>query len=143
MTRFLEDRTNDKEVVVLPRILMSVSPSVRPRLLSLLLLSCCLSGCAAMIADVHLYYQQMAVNYKEAEEKAKVDIVTLERKSAVLLQAGETHKYNKAQKEISRIKNWQENCARQSERFAKAAQKTAGPADTKKDADQETRPQTQ
>jgi hypothetical protein len=95
-----------------------------------------------MIADVHLYYQQMAVNYKEAEEKAKADIVSLERKSAALLQAGETHKYNKAQKEIGKLKNWQEYCARQQERFDKAAQKTAGPADTKKDAVLEAEPAT-
>ena len=52
-----------------------------------------------MVQDVHLYYQQMAINYKEAEEKAKLDAVTLERKSESLLQAGELHKYNKARKE--------------------------------------------
>ena len=78
-----------------------------------LVLSCCLPGCAAMIQDVHLYYQQMAINYKEAEEKAKLDAVTLERESASLLQGGEMHKYNRAQREIAKIKNWQEYCARQ------------------------------
>ncbi|MGA2704376.1 MAG: hypothetical protein ABSH35_25175 [Isosphaeraceae bacterium] len=141
-TLFLEDRTNDKEVVVLPRRLMVVSTSVRPPLLLLLVLSFCFSGCAAMIQDVHLYYQQMAINFKEAEEKAKLDALTLERKSADLLQGGELHKYNRAQKELAKIKNWQEYCARQHERFVQAAQKTAGPADTKKDADQETQPPT-
>ncbi len=141
-TLFLEDRTNDKEVVVLPRRLRVVPTSERPRLLLLLVVSFCLSGCAAMIQDVHLYYQQMAINYKEAEEKAKLDALTLQRKSADLLQGGELHKYNRAQKELAKIKNWQEYCARQHERFVRAAQKTAGPADTKKDADQETQPPT-
>ncbi len=139
---FLEDRSNDKEVVVLRRRLMVVSPSVQPLLLCLLVQSSCLSGCAAMIQDVHLYYQQMAVNYKEAEEKAKLDAVTLERESGSLLQGGELHKYKRAQKELAKLKDWQEYCARQHERFEKAAQKTAGPADTKKDADQETQPPT-
>ena len=125
---------------MLPRRLMVVSTSVWPRLLLLLVLSFCLSGCAAMIQDVHLYYQQMAINYKEAEEKAKLDAVTLERQSGSLLQGGELHKYNRAQKELAKIKNWQEYCARQHERFEKAAEKTAGPADTRKDADQETQP---
>jgi len=137
---FLEDQSYDKEVVVLRRRVMVVSKSVPPRLLFLFVLSACLSGCAAMIQDVHLYYQQMAVNYKEAEEKAKLDAVTLERESGALLQGGELHKYKRAQKELAKIKNWQEYCARQHERFEKAAEKTAGPADTKKNADQETQP---
>jgi len=141
-TLFLKDRSNDKEVVVLRRRLMVVSPSVQPLLLCLLVLSSCLSGCAAMIQDVHLYYQQMAVNYKEAEEKAKLDAVALERQSGALLQGGELHKYNGAQRELAKIKNWQEYCARQQERFEKAAKKTAGPADNKKDADQEPQPPT-
>ncbi len=83
----LEDSTKNKEVVVLPRRLKIAFPRVQPSLL-LILLSC-LSGCAAMVQDVHLYYQQMAVNYKEAEEKAKLDAVSLERESASLLQGGE------------------------------------------------------
>ena len=76
-TLSLEDRANDKEVVVLPRRLMVVFTCVRPRLLLLLVLPLWISGCAAMIQDVHLYYQQMAINYKEAEEKAKLDACLL------------------------------------------------------------------
>src|SRR5271165_6310792 len=133
-TLSLEDRTNDKEVVVLPRRLMVVFTCVRPRLLLLLLLvlPLCLSGCAAMIQDVHLYYQQMAVNYKEAEEKAKLEASRLEGESAALLQAGELHKYKRSQGELARIKNWQEYCVRQHERFLKAADSTAKPADDHK-----------
>ena len=84
-----------------------------------------------MVQDVHLYYQQMAINYKEAEEKAKLDAVSLERESASLLQGGELHKYNRAQRELARVKNWQEYCSRQQVRFQKAADKTAKSADGK------------
>ena len=108
---------------MLPRRLKIAFPRVQPSLL-LIWLSC-LSGCAAMVQDVHLYYQQMAVNYKEAEEKAKLDAVSLERESASLLQGGELHKYNRTQRELAKIKNWQEYCVRQQERFQKAADKTA------------------
>ena len=88
-----------------------------------------------MVQDVHLYYQQMAINYKEAEEKAKLDAVTLERESASLLQAGETHRYNRAQRELARLKNWQENCARQHEHaLQQAANKTAKAGAAGKDA---------
>jgi hypothetical protein len=137
------DRTNDKEVVVLLQRIMVAAEFMRPRLLSFLVLSCCLSGCAAMIQDVHLYYQQMAINYKEAEEKAKLDAVTLERESGALLQSGELHKYNRTQRELAKIKNWQAYCARQQERFQKAADKTDKPADAKKDAVQDTKSESQ
>lgn len=114
---------------MLPRRLKIAYPRTRPYLF-LILLSCC-CGCAAMVQDVHLYYQQMAINYKEAEEKAKLDAVSLERESASLLQGGELHKYNRAQRELARVKNWQEYCSRQQVRFQKAADKTAKSADGK------------
>ena len=136
MTLSLEDWTNDKEVVVLPRKLIPAFTRMQPNLLLLLVLSSCHAGCAAMIQDVHQYYQQMAINYKEAEEKAKLDATSLERESASLLQGGELHKYNRAQRELARIKNWQEYCVRQQQRFQKAADKTADPADIKKEAEQ-------
>jgi hypothetical protein len=93
-----------------------------------------------MIHDVHLYYQQMAVNYEEAEGKAMLDATRVERESAALLQAGETHKFKRSQHELARIKNWQEYCARQRERFLKAAEKTAEPAVAKKDANPDQQP---
>ena len=70
----------------------------------------------------------MATNYKEAEDKAKMDAMTLEGESRSLLQAGDLHGYNKAQKELARIKNWQSKCARERERFEKAAGKMDKPA---------------
>lgn len=125
---------------MLPRELLDTSCCARPRLLLLLALAACLSGCAAITQDVHLYYRQMAINFKEAEDKAKMDALTLEGQSRSLLQGGDLHKYNKAQKELARIKDWQLHCAKQRERFEKAAQKTEGPADSKKDPGQETQP---
>ena len=125
---------------MLPQRILAAPKWMRPRWLSLVILSFCLSGCAAMIQDVHLYYQQMAVNYKEAEEKAKLEASRLEAESAALLQAGELHKYKRSQRELARIKNWQENCVRQHERFLKAADNTAKPADTHKNSSQDTPP---
>ena len=39
------------------------------------------AGCASMSQDVDAYYRQMAFNYKEAQEKAKMDAVTLENET--------------------------------------------------------------
>ena len=110
----------------------------RAGLPAILILTACLSGCASVTQDVHRYYRQMAINYKEAEDKAKMDAMTLEGESRSLLQAGDLHGYNKAQKELGRIKNWESRCAWQRERFEAAAQKMEGPADPKKEADQGT-----
>jgi hypothetical protein len=73
--------------------------------------------------DVHRYYRQMAKNYYEAEEKAKLDAIALNAESQGLLLAGNVHKYNRARKELTRLKNWEARCAYQRERFEKAAQK--------------------
>jgi hypothetical protein len=131
MTFRMTDRTNDKEVVVPPRRRLAGPECMRPRLLPFVVLLFCVSGCAAMIQDVHLYYQQMADNYKEAEEKATLDAATLERESGSLLMGGELHKYKRAQREVARIRNWQEYCDRQRARFQNAADKTARTADDK------------
>ncbi len=106
-------------------------------LLSVTTAALLVSGCASIVKDVHLYYQQMAVNYKEAAEKAKLDAVILERNSGTLLQNGDPHKYNRSQRELARLKNWQEYCLKQSERFQKAADNTVGPGETRPDADPE------
>ncbi|MCL4499447.1 MAG: hypothetical protein M1335_04290 [Chloroflexi bacterium] len=90
---------------------------------TLLLLAVSLVGCAAMTQDVHQYYRQMATNFKEAEEKAKVRIATRQREASMLLKGGEVHQYKRAIREVNRLKNWQEHCARERERFEKAAEK--------------------
>ena len=89
----------------------------------MLLLAVSLVGCAAMTQDVHQYYRQMATNFKEAEEKAKVRIATRQREASMLLKGGEVHQYKRAIREVNPLKNWQEHCARERERFEKAAEK--------------------
>ena len=107
---------------------MQANPSTRPskgmRTLFLLMtvaasFSC---GCGAISQDVHRYYRQMAINYKEAEDKAKLDAMSLEGQSRVLMQTGDFRNYNHTQKELARIKGWESQCARQRERFEKAAE---------------------
>lgn len=82
-----------------------------------------LSGCGAIKQDVHQYYSQMAKNYHEAEQKAKLDAVALDAESRGLLQSGQVHKYNRTRKELTRLKDWEARCAYQKERFEKAAKK--------------------
>ena len=69
------------------------------------------AGCMSMSKDVDAYYRQMAFNYKEAQEKAKMDVVTLEN-------------LKKAQRQLSRIKAWEEKCEKEAMRFEKAAEWT-------------------
>ena len=47
------------------------------------------AGCTSMSQDVDAYYRQMAYNYKEAAEKAKMDAVTLENETKVLATTGD------------------------------------------------------
>ncbi len=98
----------------------------------ILVLAPCLDGCTAISQDVHQYYRQMAFNYREAEEKAKMDAMTLEGESRMLLQAGDLNKYNRTRKELARIRDWQARCARQRERFEQAGRSLEGPPDSGK-----------
>ena len=81
-----------------------------------------------MTEDVDQYYRQMAANYKEAEEKTKVQIETQEREASMLLNGGEVHQFKRAMKKVSRLKDWQEHCVRERERFEQAAEKLEQPA---------------
>ena len=65
----------------------------------------------------------MAHNFQDAEAKAKADAEILEGKSRVVVQAGDLHQYSSVQKELARLKDWQAHCAKQRERFEKAAEK--------------------
>ena len=58
----------------------------------------CLAGCASVSQDVDAYYRQMAYNYKEAEEKAKMDAVALENETKVLATTGD---FGKSRRELS------------------------------------------
>ncbi len=113
---------------MLPPTLRDAYRAARAGLSAILIVTACLSGCASITHDVHRYYSEMAHNYREAEDKAKMDAMTLEGESRSLLQVGDLHGYNKAQKELARVKNWQSRCAWQRERFEAAAQKVGGPA---------------
>lgn len=79
-----------------------------------------LAGCAAITQDVDDYYRQMAVNYEEAIEKAKVEELTVKNQARVLAVTGDprAHKY---ERELEKIRDWEKRCAHEQERFEKAA----------------------
>ncbi len=77
-----------------------------------------------MSQDVDSYYRQMAYNYKEAAEKAKMDAVTLENETKVLATTGDFSNLKKTQRRLDRIKAWEEKCDKESQRFEKAAEWT-------------------
>jgi hypothetical protein len=82
------------------------------------------AGCTAMSQDVDAYYRQMAYNYKEAEEKAKADEVTLENEVKVLATTSDFSNMKRTQRRLSRIKAWEEKCEKEAKRFEKAAEWT-------------------
>lgn len=92
-------------------------------LAALYALTTALAGCAAVTRDVALYYRQMATNFKEAEEKAVADVETRQREANLLLKAGDVNRFRRAMRNVGRLKDWQEHCARQRERFEDAARK--------------------
>jgi hypothetical protein len=108
---------------VLLQIRKNAFVCARIRLATVLVIGAWLAGCAAISQDVDRYYRQMAHNFQEAEAKAKADAEILEGKSRVLVQAGDLHRYGSVQKELARLKDWQAHCAKQRERFEKAAEK--------------------
>ncbi len=82
------------------------------------------SGCSAVSHDVRDYYQQMAYNYKQAREKAHLDEMSVESKAKVELATGDMNHYRRSQRELGKLKSWEEKCAKQEERFEKAARWT-------------------
>jgi hypothetical protein len=84
----------------------------------------CQTGCATVSSDVDAYYRQMAVNYKEAQEKARMEAVTLENESKVMAVTGDMHQLKRAQRRLGRIKAWEEKCGKEATRFEKAAEWT-------------------
>jgi hypothetical protein len=84
----------------------------------------CLTGCATVSSDVDAYYRQMAFNYKEAQEKAKMEFVTLQNESKVMAVTGDMHQLKRAQRRLARIKTWEEKCGKEATRFEKAAEWT-------------------
>ncbi len=82
------------------------------------------SGCASVAQDVDAYYRQMAVNYLEARDNAKMEATTLENESKVLAVTGESHKLKRAQRRLAKIQAWEEKCDKEAVRFEKAAEWT-------------------
>jgi hypothetical protein len=93
-------------------------------LLGLLVAASLFAGCASVSEDVDAYYRQMAYNYNEAKEKAKMDALTLEGQSKALASAGNLAKYRRTERELQRVKSWEARCEHQANRFKKAAEWT-------------------
>jgi hypothetical protein len=94
----------------------------RWNVLGLVVLASSLASCASVSQDVDAYYRQMAYNYKEAEEKARMDAITLENETKVLATTGDFSKLKASQRRLNRVKNWEEKCEKESKRFEKAAE---------------------
>ena len=56
-----------------------------------------MAGCASMTQDVDAYYRQMAYNWREAGEKAKVDELSLESQAKVLAATGDFRRHKRAE----------------------------------------------
>ena len=93
-------------------------------LLGLVLAAPWLTGCASVSEDVDAYYRQMAYNYKEAEQKARLDVRSLESESKALAAMGELGKYRRTKRELDRLKSWEAKCEKEGKRFEKAAEWT-------------------
>jgi hypothetical protein len=105
-------------------------------------------GCAAVTQDVDAYYRQMAANYKEALDRAKIEEASLKNQSRVYAVTGDQREYRRAERELKRVQAWQEHCSREQQRFEKAAKwmeshfdrnkradtKVSGPLDASRDA---------
>jgi hypothetical protein len=80
-----------------------------------------MAGCASMPGEADAYYRQMAYNWREALEKAKVDELSLTSQVNVLASTGETRRYMRTERELERVKKWETKCEKQADRFEKAA----------------------
>jgi hypothetical protein len=119
-------KTGDKEVVTMAENLEPTGSLSRARrgLVALSALALIPVGCTAMSQDVDTYYRQMAFNYKEAQEKAKADEVTLENEVKVLATTSDFSNMKRTQRKLSRLKDWEEKCEKEAKRFEKAAEWT-------------------
>ncbi len=101
-------------------------PGTRPWLFlpALFLTALGMAGCASMAEDVDAYYRQMAYNWRESGEKARVDEVTLNSESNAYAATGEFHRLKRTKRELERVKVWEDKCEKQANRFEKAAEWT-------------------
>ena len=77
-----------------------------------------------MSEEADAYYRQMAYNYREALEKAKVDEISLESQEKVLASTGDFRQYKRTKRELDSVKRFEKKCEREAERFKKAAEWT-------------------
>ena len=80
-----------------------------------------MTGCASMTQEADEYYRQMAYNWKEAQEKAKVDELSLKSEAEVLAATGDFRRHKRVQRELDHVKAWDAKCEKQAARFEKAA----------------------
>lgn len=80
-----------------------------------------MTGCASMTEEADSYYRQMAYNWKESEEKAKVDELSLDNEAKVLAATGDFRRHKKVKRELDKVKAWEAKCEKQAARFEKAA----------------------
>src|SRR5262245_27933858 len=118
------DRAYDREVVVMSHAYNYAGVRARLGAIALIGLAPCLGGCASVSQDVDAYYRQMAYNYKEAQDNARLKEVTLESEAKVLAATGDFKRYRKNQRELGRVKSWEARCEKESARFKKAAEWT-------------------
>ncbi len=75
-----------------------------------------------MTQDVDAYYRQMAINYREAVEDAKRDEVSLQNQLRILGVTNDQSRYLKTKRKLDKLQDWEEKCAKEEKRFAKAAE---------------------
>jgi hypothetical protein len=78
-------------------------------------------GCAAVTQDVDAYYRQMAVNYKEALDDAKLEETRLEKKAQLYSVTKDKKELRRTERELEHVRSWEERCAREQRRFDQAA----------------------
>jgi hypothetical protein len=91
------------------------------RLVVMLSSAIALGGCASMTQDVDAYYRQMAVNYKEAIDDAKIEETQLEKKAQIYAVTKDKKELRRTERELEQVRSWEEHCAREQQRFGKAA----------------------
>ncbi len=79
-----------------------------------------LVGCASYSQSVDAYYRQMASNYADALNQAKIREIAVEKQAKVLAATGDS-RYHKYERELKSLRKWQEHCAWEQQRFEKAA----------------------
>ena len=65
-------------------------------------------------------------NFKEAQERAKKQVASLERQASMLAASGDTNKLHRTQKEIERIKAWEAKMAKEEKRFQEGRRMDGG-----------------